>query len=293
MIEQFLQLSKEHIAHRVWLISDLQQHDPDRSRRCMYTAAEDFGALGLECEKVWYLGDSVEGADLGKLNEMTKMQEDVFLRLNLCVCYCPGNHDMDYISQYGVPVLPFRDMVASHKGDGWKTTENISDFYFWDRLGDIDVLFFADCAAQGGEWYFCHGRPFGVGYPYNYEDFRRVSRERNAKERVITAGHYAYPGGNRSTEYMGEFFPLEDNVKLHIYGHAHIGDKTWAGKDWGRQICSADNHSLTQINISSLETGRGNAIRSAFLEIYDDKSMAVFFRNHSNKCWDKMLVINN
>ncbi|MCH5187161.1 MAG: metallophosphoesterase [Oscillospiraceae bacterium] len=292
MINEFLKTSEKHVKHRVWLMSDLQQHDPDRSRRCFYTAVEDFERLGLKCEKVWYMGDSVEGEDLNKLNEMTKMQEEVFLRLGLPVNYCPGNHDMDYLAASGRAELPFRAMVASHKADGWKTTEKLSDFYFWDKLGDIDVLFLCDCAAEDGSWRFCHGSPFGEGYPYTYEDFRRVAEERDSKAKVITAGHYSYPGGNRATEYMGGFMPISDNVKLHIYGHAHIGDSVWAGKDWGRQISGTDNHMLTQVNISSLETGRGNAIRSAFLEIYD-RGMAVFFRNHSKKCWDKMLVLND
>ncbi len=119
-----------------------------------------------------------------------------------------------------------------------------------------------------------------------------MAAERDLKNKVITASHYSYPGGNRATEYMGKFLPLKDNVKLHVYGHAHIGDSVWAGKDWGRQICGVDRHSLTQVNISSLEAGRGNAVRSAFLEVYADGSMAVFFRNHSQKKWDKMLVLN-
>ncbi|MGN1097383.1 MAG: hypothetical protein ACI4SS_00620, partial [Clostridia bacterium] len=83
MIKNFLQTSDKYVSHRVWLMSDLQQHDPDRSRRCMYTAAEDFAALNLPCEKVWYLGDSVEGSDLNKLNAMTKMQEEVFVNFGL------------------------------------------------------------------------------------------------------------------------------------------------------------------------------------------------------------------
>lgn len=259
----------------------------------MYTAYEDFKRLDMPCDKIWYLGDSVEGAVWEHLCEMTQMQEQIFMEIGVPVCYCPGNHDMDYISKYGEAKLPFRDMVASHKNLGWKTTENVSDFYFWDKLGDTDVLFLADCAAENGSWHFCHGRPFGIGYPYTHEDFRRLSAERDKKKKVITASHYAYPGGNRATDYMGEFFPLRENVKLHIYGHAHIGDKQWAGKDWGRQICGTDGHTLTQVNISSLETNRGNAIRSAFLELYDTGETAVFFRNHSGKRWDKMLTINN
>lgn len=292
MIEQYLEALAGRAVHRVWLVSDLQQHDPDRSRRCMYTAAEDFESLGLGCEKVWYLGDSVEGPDLPRLWEMTRMQEEVFLGLGLPVCYAPGNHDMDCLSVSGEAVIPFREMVLGHRDGGWRTTENISDFYFWDKLGDTDVLFYADCAAPDGSWYFCHGRPFGEGYPYTDGDFARLAAERDRRPKVITAGHYAYPGGNRATGYMGAFLPLGDNVRLHVYGHAHVGDRVWAGKDWGRQICGVDGSAHTQVNISSLETGRGNAIRSAFLEVYGDGSLAVIFRNHSEKKWDKLLLLS-
>lgn len=290
MIERFLEASRENVKHRVWLISDLQQHDPARSRHCMYTAYEDFKQLGLHADKIWYLGDSVEGAVLEHLEEMTKMQEEVFLEIGAPVCYCLGNHDMDYPAQSGTAKIPFWEMVSSHKDLGWKTIEKLSDFYFWDKLGDTDVLFLSDHADENGKWRFCHGRPFGEGYPYTREDFRAVVEERNKKPKVITAAHYSYPGGNRATEYMGKFLPLESNVKLHVYGHAHIGDSTWAGKDWGRQICTVDNHNITQVNISSLEHGRGNAVRSAFLEVYNDETIGIFFRNHQYKYWEKMLV---
>ncbi len=293
MIEQFLSASKEYLRERIWLISDLQQHDPEKSRRCMYTAYEDFKTLGLRCDKIWYLGDSVEGENYDRLIEMTKMQEQVFLEIGAPVFYCPGNHDMDYFRATGIPTLPFRDMVKSHENIGWKTTDKLSDFYFWDSAGGMDVLFLADHADENGNWCFCHGRPFGTGYPYTHEDYRRVAEERDKKPAVISVGHYSYPGGNRAAEYMGEYFPLGENVRLHIYGHAHIGDKTWAGKDWGRQICGTDFHALTQVNISSLEADRGNAIRSAFLELYRDGSIAVLFRNHSFRRWDKLLTIDS
>lgn len=290
MIENFLEASKKYVKHRVWLISDLQQHDPARSRHCMYTAYEDFKQLNMPVDKIWYLGDSVEGAVLEHLEEMTKMQEQVFLEIGAPVCYCLGNHDMDYISETGNAKFPFREMVASHKDLGWKTTEKISDFYFWDTIGDFDVLFLCDHADENGKWRFCHGRCFGGDYPYTHEDYRRIAQERNKKNKVITVSHYSYPGGNRATEYMGEYLPIGENVMLHIYGHAHIGDSVWAGKDWGRQICGTDNHTLTQVNISSLEHGRGNAVRSGFLEIYQDGSLGIFFRNHQYKYWEKMLV---
>ncbi len=291
MIDEFLRAASMYVSHRVWLISDLQQHDPARSRQCMYIAYEDFKKLNLPCEKIWYLGDSVEGANLEHLWEMTKMQEKVFSEIGVPVCYCPGNHDMDYVSRFGEAVMPFREMVLSHSAEGWKTTKCVSDFFFWDKLGDTDVLFIADHAAADGSWYFCHGRPFGTGYPYNSTDYRALARERDKRKKVITVSHYAYPGGNRATEYMGEYFPIGENVLLHVYGHAHIGDSRWAGKDWGRQISAADGHFLTQIDIASLEHGRGNAVRSAFMEIYSDGRTGIFFRNHQGGFWEKMLVL--
>ena len=46
-----------------------------------------------------------------------------------------------------------------------------------------------------------------------------------------------------------------------------------------------------QVDVASLESGRGSAIRSAIVEWYDTHEIGVFFRNHSRHCWDDLLVV--
>ena len=80
-------------------------------------------------------------------------------------------------------------------------------------------------------------------------------------------------------------------MKLHFYGHAHIGDTAWAGKDCFKKISCVDNQNIPQIDIASLENIRGNAVRSAFFEIYEDENYAVLFRNHSEKKWEEIYIV--
>ena len=96
----------------------------------------------------------------------------------------------------------------------------------------------------------------------------------------------------RPSRLMDQMMPLPGNIKLHLYGHAHIGDAAWAGKDLYRKIACVDDHPIVQADIASLEDGRGSAIRSALLEIYADHSLGLFFRNHSVKRWEEMLVLD-
>ena len=81
---------------------------------------------------------------------------------------------------------------------------------------------------------------------------------------------------------MGKLFPLPENLKIHFYGHAHIGDFVWAKKDAYRRICWTDWHDIPQINVSSYEHIRGQKCRSVFLHIYEDNSFGIFFRNHDD-----------
>jgi hypothetical protein len=86
--------------------------------------------------------------------------------------------------------------------------------------------------------------------------------------------------------------PLPENVRLHLYGHAHIGDATWAGKNLYRKIAAVDDHSIIQCDVASLEDGRGSATRSMVLEIYRDGSLGLFFRNHSTRRWEEHLLLD-
>src|SRR5690242_6628006 len=78
MISSALRALRPSVAHRVWVISDLQQSIPTEARRCLTTAVEDFRSLDLlPIDQIWYLGDAVEGANLQHLEEMSAMQVDV------------------------------------------------------------------------------------------------------------------------------------------------------------------------------------------------------------------------
>jgi len=274
--------------NRVWVISDLQQSEPEKARKSLYTALDDFGALDLKCDKIWYLGDSVEGSNMVHLDEMTKMQEEAFLNLGVPLCYVMGNHDMDPLPNGGR--VPFYDMVRSHSE--FRCVASSEEYYYFDKIGDFDVLFISDHFAEDFSWCTHHGRVYGdlEKYPYTDADFKALAEKvRASGKKTITVSHYAYPGGNRESAFMAKFMPLPENILIHFYGHAHIGDRDWAGKDAERKISWVDYTNIPQLDIASLECGRGNAIRSAFFEIYDEYFF-VKFRNHEKRCWDEVFV---
>ncbi len=279
---------KDRLLARVWLISDLQQSMPEKARRSLYTALDDYYALGLKCDKIWYLGDSVEGRDMRHLDEMTLMQEEAFTKIGIPLCYVMGNHDMDTMPKGGR--VPFYDMVKRH-GD-WKCVKECDEFYFFDTVADFNVLFVSDHYAKDFSWWACHGRVYGdeAKYPYNQSDIEKLKEKiSSSSKKVITVSHYSYPGGNRESGFMAKFLPLPENVVMHIYGHAHIGDRTWAGKDALRKISWVNGQDIPQADIASLERDRGNAVRSAFLEIYDD-FILLSFRNHDKKIWTEIFA---
>jgi hypothetical protein len=73
----------------------------------------------------------------------------------------------------------------------------------------------------------------------------------------------------------------------------YFADAAWAGKDLWRKIACVDNHPIVQCDIASLEDGRGSAIRSAVLEIYDDDSLGLYFRNHTTQRWEESLLLDS
>ena len=107
---------------------------------------------------------------------------------------------------------------------------------------------------------------------------------------VFTLGHYGFPGANRGNELLGRMLPLPDNVRMRIYGHAHIGDGQWAGRDLYRKIACVDNQQIPQVNVASLENRRGSAVRSAIFEYYEDDTVGIYFRNHTEHQWDEMYM---
>ena len=295
MITTALQSLRAHVLHRVWLISDLQQSIPTEARRCLTTAINDFRALDLPIEQIWYLGDAVEGAHLGRLQEMAAMQVEALGAFGVPLKYVLGNHDFDYSRQRGTgePSAIFRDAVM--RVPTWRTTDSIESFYFFDKIGDFTIVFFSDHADALGRWISTHGLVHGdkAIYPY-YDSAYDAVRDRIAAipGPVITCSHYAFSGGNRPSPLHDLMLPLPPNIKLHLYAHAHIGDAAWAGKDLYRKIACIDNHPIVQCDIASLEDSRGSATRSAVLEVYRDQSLGLFFRNHSTQRWEESLLLD-
>jgi hypothetical protein len=296
LIDTVLQSLRANVAHRVWVFSDLQQSVPAEARRCLYTAMGDFRSLDLPVEQIWYLGDAVEGAWLEHLEEMATMQVETLSTFGVPLRYVLGNHDFDLLTHdrgKSRRNAVFRDAVLRTRG--WRTTDSIESFYFIDRIGEFTVAFFSDHADPAGRWISTHGTVHGDAsvYPHDAAAYRRVRDQLAATPGpVITCSHYAFAGGNRPSALHDQMLPLPVNVRLHLYGHAHIGDAVWAGKDLYRKIACVDNHPLIQCDIASLEDGRGSATRSMVLEIYRDRSLGLFFRNHSTRRWEESLILD-
>lgn len=285
MHQRLYEISKERAKHVVWIMSDLQQSDPAAAERCLNICMADYERLGFPARTAWYLGDAVESDDLSCLEEMAAMQAEAFERLGITLCYATGNHDYDYSNGHPdkKPVLPFYETVQKRKD--WYTTQNCDDFSFEYKLGDFTVHFFCDHVAKDNAWCVTHGRVKrgAEAYPYSAADAEKLrDRMASAKGPVITAGHYSFPGGNRRSELMRGLFPLPTNVRIHFYGHAHIGDFKWAREDAYRRISWVDWHDIPQINVSSFENVRGDASRSVLLHIHEDGVMGIFFRNHDS-----------
>ena len=263
----------------------------------MHCAMEDFLSLGMPVEAVCYLGDATEGTDIALIEEMAAMQQREFSRVDAPVYYALGNHDFDYFRHNSEGVrdmrVPFIDYMKAYPQ--WHLPEDISRMHYTVDMGDFALCFLTDHADPQGGWVTTHGVVHGkdkAAYPYTPEDYRNIMAEVAALGKpVITLSHYAFPGGNRESDLFANFLPLPENVRIHFYGHAHIGDAVWAGQDCFRKISCVNNNPVMQIDVASLENGRGNAVRSVILEWYPTREIGIFFRNHSLQCWDDALFI--
>ncbi len=291
MYEYIYQESLRRAKHKIWIMSDLQQSDPNRARECLDVSMADYEQMGKPADMIWYLGDSVEGSNYEHLVRMADMQEEAFVSTGLPVCYTIGNHDMDYSNSKPAgerPVIPFYEMIKSHKE--WHTSPSYHYPYFKLPVGNYMVYFFCDHIAEDKSWCVTHGEVHGDASRYPYYDLYDRIRDEIAREDrpVITVSHYSYLGGNREAELLSRLLPLPENVKIHFYGHAHIGDFVCVKKDVYRRICWVDWHDIPQINVSSFEHVRGRKCRSVFLHIYEDDSFGIFFRNHDDHIFSEV-----
>lgn len=283
--------SLRRAKHKVWVLSDLQQRDPARARECLDICLADFAAMGNPADMIWYLGDGVEGSDYAHLLSMCEMQERAFGDTGLPLCYTLGNHDLEYAlsesQQAKEPIIPFYETVKRHPG--WHTLNEYTDRYFRVELGNHAVYFFSDHIAPDKSWVYIHGDIWGdkEAYPY-YDDADKIRQQMAQEDRpIITASHYSFAGGNRASRMQSRLQPLPEQVKLHLYGHAHIGDHDWAREHAWRRICWVDWQDIPQINVSSFEHVRGKTCRSVLLHIYEDDSFGIFFRNHDHHCFSE------
>ena len=284
-----------HVCHRVWIISDLQQADLAVARECLSAACHDFRSLEMAYDQIWYLGDSVQGNNQALVTQMAKMQIELLQPLGIPLIFACGNHEFDpYWCQLDSLPLPDSEAleIASRelfsKVPGWRTSEQIADFYFTDKLGNYTLFFFPDHAQQQGAWITAGGKVHGdTGrYPHTVASYKAVAEQiRNIPGPVITAGHNSFAGGLRASPILSQMLPLPDNVRAHFYGHSHIGDAYWGGPSCFRKLSTVDTQSIPQINVSALENRRADAIRSTILEIYEDDTFGVLLREHCHRRW--------
>lgn len=270
----------------IWVVSDLQSVDPDAATRCLTTAIEDVRTLNCDLDYVWYLGDGVSGFNIPLIRRVTEIQVSLFEELELPLRYVMGNHDIDYAKETGDVCLPLYEAVRSRSN--WQTTAAPEEFYFLEDVGEWSVLFLSDHVDPNGRWSVTHGRLWGSDdeYPYSTADYRAVIEQTSVREKpTVIAGHNAFPGGNRPAEIQRRFLPLPETVRLHLYGHAHIGDVEHVGEHAYRTITAIDGHAIPQFDVASLEDRRGDTIRSVILELGRAGGYCVHFRDHSQAAW--------
>ena len=189
--------------------------------------------------------------------------------------------------------LPFLEYMQ--KQPQWHTQADVSDMCYTADLGPFVLCFLTDHADHAGRWYTTHGEIRGDAslYPYTEADYQALRDKLAALDKpLITLSHYSFAGGNRAAPLFDRFLPLPTQERIHFYGHAHIGDAVWAGKDCYRKIAAVDNQPIIQVNVASLENYRGSAIRSVILEWYETGEIGVCFRNHTRACWDDYLLVS-
>lgn len=286
MYEYIYRESVKRAKHKIWIFSDLQQAEPKNAKSCLDICMADYASLGEKSDMIWFLGDCVEGTDIKKLDIMCTYLEDAFNKLDIPVCFVAGNHDLDY-ERYGEGggdkiYIPFYEVAKRHPD--WHMQKDVDEPYYKVTFGDFKFYFFTDHIAKDKAWNTTHGAIHGDASRYPHMEKLKAIKKEIEEDNcpVITASHYSFAGGSRASELFNNILPLPQNVKMHFYGHAHIGDFDWAGDSPYQRISWVKMHDIPQVNVSSFENIRGRKCRSVFLHIYEDNSLGVFFRNHDD-----------
>jgi calcineurin-like phosphoesterase family protein len=267
---------------RIWVHSDLQLAEPSQAETTLATAVDDLLEQGLKLDAVWCLGDAHCGTNEASLQTVAAINVAQLRRLRAPVYYVLGNHEMD-LTASGVRRFPLHDLVTDDAD--WRVAA-LDEFYFCAEFGGFLVVFMGDHAAREGGWWTAHGYANGDDYPHSserYDALRQKMRDHNGP--VVIASHYALPGGQRSAPLMERLLPLPENVRLHLHGHAHIGDLVWNKENPWQRANPVTGHKLKQFNISALESVRTPGSHSALLELYPDGAIALRIRCHLEKQW--------
>lgn len=268
---------------RIWVHSDLQLDEPAQAEAVLSTAVNDLLKLQISIDAVWCLGDAHCGTNEAALQSVAAINIAQLQRLQAPVYYVMGNHETDIRRAQGVSNFPLHDLVTDNPN--WHMAA-LDEFYFCAEFNGYLVVFMGDHAAQDGSWWTSAGCINGDAYPHSpdsYNKLRRLISDYDGP--VIIASHYAFPGGQRPSRLMERLLPLPENVRLHLHGHAHIGDLVWnKERPWQREN-PITGHTQKQFNISALESLRSPGSHSALMELSSDGSVALHIRCHLEKKW--------
>ncbi len=288
------------VRRRIWVMSDLQQSDPRIAKFCMETGVGDFLSLGIPVDAICNLGDTTEGGDLAHLAEMADMQVRVLARVDAPIYYVLGNHEFDYhryVNGPGRLRVPMRERIL--REPQWHTAESLADWSFSADFGDLALFFLTDHGdVETGRWCTTHcyhqDVPHDRPAPHDHDADAAVVRSQMATldKPFFTFSHYSFHGGNRDFEgdLQEKLLPLPPTHIAHFYGHSHVGDHYWGRENYLRQVSTINDTATTQFDVASFEGRRGNTIRSAVVEWYGGHDYAVFFRDHLNHRWEKVLT---
>ncbi|MCC5788938.1 MAG: metallophosphoesterase [Opitutales bacterium] len=288
---------REKVQHRVWVCSDLQQWDPEIAKTNLEIIFADFHSLKAPCEQVWNLGDSTDGRHLENQRRTITLQAEAFESLEIPIYYTFGNHDFDLLKkspEEGSAMVPAWEILKPRPA--WHLPEKLDDFYFEGELGGFKIYFMGDHACPWGKWIVTHGKIHGdeSQYPHSSAAYQSLRSEwAESSDPILIAGHYSFPGGNRPSPLLQNCLPLPDPVKAVFYGHAHLGEERLLQENNFRKIAYANYQSIPQFDIAAMENRKGTFLRSALVEIYEDQSVGVFFRNHEHRRWEEALVLDS
>lgn len=268
---------------RIWVHSDLQLAEPEEAEVILSTAVNDLLELDIPLDAVWCLGDAHCGTNEANLQTVAATNIAQLHRLQAPVYYVMGNHEMDLRGSKNILRYPLHDLAMDNSD--WHMAA-LDEPYFCAEFNGFLAVLMSDHAAFDGSWWTSHGYINGERYPHtpdSYEKLRCLIRDYNGP--VVIASHYAFPGGQRPSALMELLQPLPENVRLHLYGHAHIGDLVWnKERPWQRENPITDEK-IKQFNISALESKRSPGSHSALMELHADGSVKLRIRCHLEKKW--------